>query len=200
TAPASVRIDTSPAGIVARLEMYDATTHRLTGGPRPVGRTPLDLSLDPGSYRLTFEETATHVGFHYPVLLAAGERYEASIPVPARAAVPKEFVYVPEGRFFFGAQNEELRTDFLGTIPLRAMNANAFFIAKHETTVGEWIAFLNTLSAKDQEARRPHGHFPGAVGSVDVSFSVKHDWQITFRATDISYQARTGEPFRYLDR
>jgi serine/threonine protein kinase/formylglycine-generating enzyme required for sulfatase activity len=199
-APAIVRIDTTPAGIAAQIETYDPGTHFLAGPPRKVGTTPLELSLEPGSYRLTFEETATHVGFHYPVLLGAGEKLTKSIRVPIRSNVPKGFVFVPAGRFLFGSDNEELRGVFLETIPLHAVDVPAFIISKYETTIGDWLAFVDTLPAKQQEARRPHGNYAGLKGSIDVRRTPDAKWQITFQPAHGTYHALEREPFAYRER
>jgi serine/threonine protein kinase/formylglycine-generating enzyme required for sulfatase activity len=198
--PATLRIETSPVGFTARIEKYDSLTHRLVESARPVGSTPLELSLPPGSYRLTFDETAAHAGFHYPVLLAAGEREVIAMPVPLRSAIPRDFVYVPEGRFLFGSANEDLRTAFLETAPLHSVSTGAYLISKYETTIGEWIAFLNQLPAKEQELRRPQGKKDGQGGFVDLRKTSNGRWEIRFRATDRTYRAGEGETFQYDDR
>ncbi len=199
-APAKLRIETSPPGLVARIESYDSLTRRLAEPARPAGRTPIDLKLAPGSYRLTFEETATHVGFNYPVLLAAGESHRLSVPVPARTTVPKDFVYVPEGSFLFGSANEELRTTFLGTVPLHSVPTTAFLIARHETTVRDWIAFLETLTPGQKELRRPRGRKDIRGGFVEVRQTSDAGWEILFRVTDRTYRAGQGELIRYAQR
>ena len=200
TAPASLKLQTTPPGLAARIETYDPTTHRLAEGARSGGRTPLDLKLEPGSYRVTFDETATHVGFHYPVLLAAGEELAVSIPVPSRAAVPKDFVYVPAGRFLFGSDDEEIRAIFLETIPLHTVTTGAFLIARYETTIGDWIAFLDQLPPAQREVRRPHGRKDAVAGFIDLAKTPAGAWEIRFRATDRVYRAVEGERFRYQDR
>jgi serine/threonine protein kinase/formylglycine-generating enzyme required for sulfatase activity len=199
-APATMRVETTPAGIPARLEMYDPVTHLPAEPPRQIGRTPLELSLVAGSYRLTFAESATHVGFHYPILVASGEKLSAVIPVPSRSAVPKDFIYVPEGRFLFGSGNEDLRTAFLETVPLHTIDSSAFLVSRYETTIGEWIAFLDTLPAARREMRRPQGRKDGKGGFIDVQRRPDGGWEIVFRATDRTYQAGANQRFRYQDR
>ena len=199
-APATLRVETAPSGITTSIETYDRLTRQVTGPARKVGRTPLDLSLDPGSYRLTFEESATHVGFHYPILLVADEKAAASIRVAPRSTVPKNFVYVPAGRFLFGSANEDLRTAFLETVPLHAVSTSAFLISRYETTIGEWIAFLDTLPRKEVEARRPQGRKDKIGGFIDIRRTLAGAWEIDFRATDKTYHAEEGDRFRYEDR
>ncbi len=200
-APASIRIETNPPGFTARLETYDALTHRSTDAVRQVGRTPVELNLDPGSYRLSFDETATHVGFYYPILVAPGEKVAVSVRVPPRPAVPKGFVYVPEGRFLFGSANEEMRTSFLETIPLHAIKTDQFFVSRFETTVGEWIEFLAALPREERDRRQPRGAAMPSGGSIELKRTPGSErWEILLRPTNRLYRAAEGEPLRYQDR
>jgi eukaryotic-like serine/threonine-protein kinase len=200
SAPATLRIETTPPGFAATIEPYDSRSHAVTAPPRHVGHTPISLSLEPGSYRVSFAETPTHVGFHYPVLLAAGEDHLAPLRVPPRSAVPRDFVYVPEGRSLFGSDDEEIRAIFFETIPLHTVTTGAFFIARHETTIGDWLSFVDTLPPRERELRRPHGGREALGGFIDVRRSQAETWEMRFRATDRNYRARQGEPFRYEDR
>jgi serine/threonine protein kinase/formylglycine-generating enzyme required for sulfatase activity len=200
TAPATLRLDTTPPGLATRIETYDPLTHAVAEPARPVGRTPLQLSVAPGSYRVTFDQTGTHVGFHYPVLLAAGETLATSLRVPLRAAVPKDFVYVPEGRSLFGSDDEEIRAIFFETTPRHAVTTGAFLISRFETTIRDWILFLDGLSPAERELRRPHGRKDALDGFIEVRKPPGERWEISFRATDRTYRAAEGEPFRYEDR
>jgi formylglycine-generating enzyme required for sulfatase activity/predicted Ser/Thr protein kinase len=199
-APATLRIDTDPARLTVRIENYDAETDQVAGPSRTLGQTPLTLEVAAGSYRLSFDETETHVGFYDPVLLAPGETYQVSVRVPSRTAVPKDFVYVPEGRFLFGSSNEDLRTAFLETAPLHEVHTPAFLIARYETTIGSWIAFLKTLPVSRRELLRPQGRKDGEGGFVDVHETPEGRWEILLRATDQTYRAGEGERFRYSER
>ena len=199
-AAATVRIATATPGTSARIETYDPVTFRPSGAARELGRTPLDLSLPAGSYRLTFAETNDRVGFYYPVVLAAGERQDISLMAPRRSMIPDGFVYVPEGRFLFGSADEDSRAVFLETTPLHAVTTPAFLISKYETTIGEWIAFLDALPARDREQRRPHGKKDLVAGFLDIHQNPAGSWEILFRATETLYRARQGEPFRYTER
>jgi len=200
TAPATLQIKTDPPGISVSLESYDAETHRSAEPARPIGKTPMTLAVPRGSYRLSFEGTVTQVAFRDPVLLAPGETYEVSVRVPPRSAVPKDFVYVPAGDFLFGSDDESIRAVFLETVPLHSVRTEAFLISRTETTIADWIAFLETLPPAEREKRRPHGGREGLGGFIDVRPSVARGWEIRFRATNKDYRATQGEPFRYLDR
>jgi len=203
SAPATVHIETAPVTLVARLETYDPLTYQPKGAAKLLGATPFDLSLPPGLYRVTFEEAAGHVGFRFPMLLQAGEKRTATIRVPKRTSVPEGFVYVPEGRFLFGSPIEDLRVSFFYTVPLHAVDTGAFLISKFETTIGDWIAFLNTLPVKDRERIRPQGKRDGQGGEggfVDLHQTPGGAWEIAFRATNKIYRAAEGRQFRYDDR
>jgi formylglycine-generating enzyme required for sulfatase activity len=162
----------------------------------------LDLTLEPGSYRLTFEQTATRAGIHYPVVLAADEQLSDSVVVPLRSAVPDGFAYVPEGRFLFGSANEELRTGFLETVPLHAVTTRSFLIARHETTIGEWIEFLDSLPSGERRNRIPRGSAEASGGFITLHENAdkQHGWTIDLRPVDNRYHAHEGEPLVYKGR
>jgi formylglycine-generating enzyme required for sulfatase activity len=109
-------------------------------------------------------------------------------------------VYVPEGRFLFGSGNEDLRTSFLDTAPLHAFETPAFLISRYETTIGDWIAFLDALPPAQREIRRPQGRLDGRSGFIDIRKKRDGDWGVAFRAADRTYHAGTGERLRYEDR
>jgi formylglycine-generating enzyme required for sulfatase activity len=192
-------LQTSPPGLDARIETYDAVTYKPAGPAKPVGRTPLALDLAPGSYRVMFDGTREHVAFSYPVVLAAGERFDATVRVPVHTGVPKDFIYVPEGRFLFGSVKEDIRSLFLGTTPQHAARTDAFLIAKNETTMREWIDYLEALPPKERDQRRPQGRKDGLGGIIDLH---KEDgrWALDFGVTNRVYKVKEGERFKYQDR
>jgi len=200
-APARLRIETTAPGLAAQIEEYDLSTHRAAKASRPAGRTPIDLTLPAGSYRVTFADSGDYAGFRYPVLLQAGEIHAASLHVPKRSSLPKDFVYVPEGASLFGSDDEEIRAIFFETTPLHAVKTEAFLISRYETTIGDWLAYLDSLPEREREARRPHGGRDALGGFVDVRKSASsQDWEIRFRATDKNYHATRSESFHYQDR
>jgi serine/threonine protein kinase/formylglycine-generating enzyme required for sulfatase activity len=201
TAPATVHLATVPAGLEATVERYDSTSYLAVEPPRSISRTPLELQLAPGSYRFSFKDTATTVAFKYPLLVAPAERFVATLEVPSRSNVPEGFLFIPRGRFQFGAVNEELRTAFLETVPLHNVNTEAFLISRYETTIGEWIDFLRSLPPLERAKRRPQGRKDALGGFIDVhQTSPDGTWEITFRATNKTYRFREGQPFHYEDR
>jgi serine/threonine protein kinase/formylglycine-generating enzyme required for sulfatase activity len=199
-APAHLKLGTGWARLAASLELYDPTTFRRVGSSKPMGETPLSLELAPGSYRLTFAPGAATAGFSYPLTLSAGENFETTLEVPPRSKVPPGFVYVPEGRFLFGSSDEEIRAVFLETTPIHETRTAAFLISRFETTIGEWISYLDSLPLAERERRRPQGRKDGLGGFIDLHRAPDGKWVLQFRATNVTYSVREGEPFHYRDR
>src|SRR5262249_52587295 len=89
---------------------------------------------------------------------------------------------------------------FLETVPLHSVAMHAFLISRDEITVGEWIAFLDTLPPQRRELLRPQGRKDGQGGFVDVRKSKDGQWRMQFRATETTFEAGEDEPLRYEAR
>lgn len=125
--------------------------------------TPARWSLHAGSYLFVIPETATTSGVRYPYVIEAGtdstlESRSLHLEVPPARAIPQGFIYVAPGVFLFGYgkghQTEEVRP-WYQTLPLHERRTGGFLIARHETTYGDWMAFLRDLSANERKARMP---------------------------------------------
>jgi serine/threonine protein kinase/formylglycine-generating enzyme required for sulfatase activity len=195
-AAALVTIETRPPGLAVAVESCDPYTHGLAVGARSLGVTPARVSLQPGSYRFIVAETPSHVGFSYPVVVAAAESLTVSLSVPPRSAVPHGFIYVPEGRVMFGSGNEDLRTDFLDTVPIHPRSIGRFLISETEVTVSEWIAFLNTQS--DAKGLSVQGREPS--GGLVTLTREGEQWRYAFRGWSQEAAAVGGERLRYNGR
>jgi formylglycine-generating enzyme required for sulfatase activity/tRNA A-37 threonylcarbamoyl transferase component Bud32 len=200
TAPARIALDTSTEHVTVALQTYDDVSLTLSTDRRTLGRTPLVTELAAGSYRFLFEGTAKHVAFALPVLLTAGEKFDASIPVPSPKEVPAGFVYVPPGRFLFGSADEEIRAVFLETVPLHEIRTKAFLVCDHETTIGEWLRFLDDLPRRERDLHRPRGRMDATAGYVDVRKDADGKWALRLRPTVRTYEAVEGETVHYVDR
>ena len=202
-APAKIAIDTDPPGASVSIARYDLTPD----GPaklspsRALGSSPVEAAdLSPGSYVFEIAREGS-APVRYPMLLARGEALSVRIPLLPAARVPEGFVYVPAGRFLFGAADDEMiRRSFLVTVPQHEARTGPFLIARRETTFGDWIEYLRSLSPDERRARMLHvveGDFSGALRLVerpDGSF------ELTLKPATDAYSARSGEPIVYRGR
>jgi formylglycine-generating enzyme required for sulfatase activity/tRNA A-37 threonylcarbamoyl transferase component Bud32 len=200
SAPAGLLLRTTPPVGQARIERYErdpATRRRQAIEAGSIAVDGKEHSLPSGSYRLTVSgpDGAQIV---FPFEIGRGAHLAIDLTLPRAAQVPDGFVYIAPGEFWFGDADEQLRTQFLGTVPLHRRRTDAYLIAKNETTYGEWIAFLNTLTPVER-AR----YAPNVTTAVRGSLRLRDqagDWQLAFQPTTQRYVARVGEPINYLGR
>lgn len=191
-------LTTSPSGAMVTLERYeDRQGRKVPVVVGELGQTPLrDVTIagGPGSYRLILKAPG-RVEVKYPVLLAAGEKLEAEVPLPGEKEVPEGYVFVPAGRFLLGsAQPEPLRKGLLNAEALHESRTGAFFIARTETTFGEWLAFLDELTPEERAKRTPKSQ--SWQGSVDLRRGDDGIWQIDLTLNGSRVQGTEGEPLR----
>jgi formylglycine-generating enzyme required for sulfatase activity len=200
TAPGTLELRTRPPASRIVLERYerDPATGRRTA--RPVG--PLDASrattsLAPGSYRLQLDGPGL-ASVIYPFEIRRSERTVTDLILPPASAVPKDFVYVPAGTFWFGDADEQLRTQFLDAVPVHQRRTDAYLIARHETTYEDWIAFLNDL-AQPERTR----HVPVVSGTARGALALQaraDGWHIAIQPSGRRYEAKMREPISYVGR
>ncbi len=199
SAPGTITVRAVPEPAQAVLERYelDPATGRRTA--RALGRFAIGapVTLPPGSYRVALDGPGlAHVA--YPFELARGHQQTVALAIPPAAAVPAGFIYVPPGDFWFGDSDELLRTQFFGTVPIHRRRTDAYLIARHETTYGEWIAFLDALPPGERAQ-----HIPNVAAVIRGSLSLRElapGWQLAFQPASQRYSARVGEPVGYLGR
>ncbi len=109
-----------------------------------IGQTPLPpLELPQGSYLLVFSAPG-RAEIRYPFIVTRGEQLTLNVDLPQASRIPDGYVYIPPGRFLFGtAEADAIRQSFLQTTPLHMRETPGYLIAKYETTLGQWIEFLN---------------------------------------------------------
>ncbi len=186
----------SARGLLERYERDAATGRR---DLKTVGDFATNRSkpLATGSYRLTLDGPGL-ARVLYPFEVHRGEHVVVEVSVPRANAVPQGFAYVPPGTFWFGDADEQLRTQFLDTVPLHVRRTGAFLIAKRETTYREWIDFLKAQPAAERRLLAPH------VSSITRgSLRLSEDdggWQIEFAPTGYRYEAAVGSPIVYAGR
>jgi len=189
-----------PAPSPAPLEKFEsdpATGRRVA---RVVGRVSARdgaLELSAGSYRLVMEGGG-QARAAYVFEVRRGEHVTLDVALPAAGSVPDGFVYVPAGESWFGDASEQLRTQFLSTVPMHRRWAEAFLIARHETTYAEWIAFLESFSPAER-AR----HAPDVSTAIRGTLRLRETgegWQLSFQPTTERYTATSGMPIVYIGR
>jgi eukaryotic-like serine/threonine-protein kinase len=195
-APARITV-TAPRGTTLTLrEIVDRGGRLVPAPPRQQTTSgTLDANVPPGSY--VVDATAPDgLVVHLPVLLGRDERRAVSIAPPARAAIPAGFVFVPAGRSLVGSPFDgQFRSGFLAAAPMHPVEIPAFLIARHEVTLGEWIAFLEALPERERERRRP-----AAGGGYVENGELRRDgdrWVVTMEpSAKVMLTARSGEPLR----
>jgi formylglycine-generating enzyme required for sulfatase activity len=205
SAPAELELVTEPPGSTVTVQRYTrgAGAWRL----EPVldvgalGATPLrGLRLPEGSYLLHI----THPGFvpvDRPVLLTHGAREQVRVALPT--TVPEGYVYIPPGCFLVGSSEPEVLRTAMSSAPMHPFClTEGYLIGRTEVTVGDWLAYLDTLPPEAAARRlleQPHRDDTGRAITLRQrpgggwSFSFHHSSQGGFTAAD-------GELFRYPGR
>jgi len=151
------------------------------------------MRLLPGSYRLTYS------GVEVPVLVRRG-RF-TPIQVEAPKAIPPGFIFVPGGLTLIGSPDEDgTRRGFFHAVPIHEREVGPLFIARHETTFGEYLAYLDTLEDAEREQRLPRVALGGFEGALGLKKGADGVWEIEFRPAGKQYRARAGEVIRYEGR
>ena len=192
----SIRTDPPAMATLERYQMDPATLRYALVEPQELGPTPLtDLSLPQGSYRLRLAGPAQ---VDVPFMVHRGESIDLDLALPRPEDIPAGFVYVPEGTFEYGSDDEELMRKFFITVPQHTVHTGAYLISRNETTFGEWIEFLETLPPAERNERlvTPDGMFVG----VALARADDGTWTFTISTGDIVLKARRGEPIVYPGR
>jgi eukaryotic-like serine/threonine-protein kinase len=190
----SVRRDPPDAAIaIARFEA-DATG-RLVPGP-PSTLASAETTLAPGSYLMTGSAPG-RATVRLPVLLTRGQRQSVELALPQPSAIPPGFVFVPGGETLIGSNEENLRSG-LAESPMHAVRVASFLVGLFEVTFGEYIAWLDTLSAAERERRRPRHRAP--PGAIELVLGPDHRWTLQLQPATQMYVAAWGEPIRYPGR
>ena len=188
-APAQVSVASSPPGASVLLEEYrpGPDGRRVPMMVKVLGVTPIAaLELPAGSYRLSFELPGW-AAVRYPFVVGRAESFPVEVELPRVEWVPPGCVYVPAGRSLYGGGIEEMRQLFFHTDPLHQRHTGSFFIAQHETTVGEYIEFLNAQTPENRLRRAPPDTEVGLRQLPDGA------WEFSFLQGEERRVARFGE-------
>jgi formylglycine-generating enzyme required for sulfatase activity len=202
-APGQLSVRTEPPQAQVGLWRYEegeAQRLRPVEVPAPP-RAPLEaMNLAPGSYLLTLQ-APEHAPVRYPFVLGRGEQLRLDLWLPPQTAVPPGFVYVPPGRSLFGtAADEASRRSFLTTVPLHPVQTAGYFIARYETTYGDWIAYLNALPPPERAVRAMKVGKGSLAGAVELSELPGGTWMLKLQPASQPLVAKQGEPLVYPTR
>jgi formylglycine-generating enzyme required for sulfatase activity len=191
-AEARIELAVEPAGARVWVERTGAARQLL-------GSAPLaPFAIPAGSAVLAFEAPG-RVAARLPILVERGEQLRMRIALPAAGSAPPGMIYVPPGRFLFGsADSAEARRQLFSTAPLHEVTTAGYYIAQHEVTFGEWIAFLDELGPDERRSRSPRSN--NAVSSVTLTEVAPRRWRLRLTPTTRTYTAETGERLHYDGR
>ncbi|MFH1529937.1 MAG: SUMF1/EgtB/PvdO family nonheme iron enzyme [Pseudomonadota bacterium] len=202
-APASLSLSTDEVGTTISLVRYSV------GSDAHLVPTPVDapttlpwdaLTLPPGSYRADLR-LLTGGEVRLPFVLRRSEALSLDVPTAPLGAAPPGFVFVPPAHFLFGGgRDEELRRGFHHTVPTHEVQVKGYYIARFETTFGQWIEYLEALPPADRAARLPSVHAGGFEGALSLEDLGDSGWRISFKPTATRYSAVAGEPIVYPSR
>jgi serine/threonine protein kinase/formylglycine-generating enzyme required for sulfatase activity len=198
-APGVLIFSTTPATteIVLERDQRDPTSGRRAAATVGAVKVNSPTSLVPGSYRVAISGPGL-ARILYPFEIRRGEQLKVDLVIPRAADLPEGFVYVAPGESWFGDGDEQLRRQFLGTVPIHRRSSNAFLIAQRETTYREWIDFLNSLPEAERARYEPEVATT-SHGSLRLR-NLENRWQLTFEPTTTRYVARAGELLTYAGR
>lgn len=194
--PARVTISTSAADAVLTLRKLS-----VDGTPepeRPIAPSDDDLELQPASW-LLLARHPDHADVRYPFVVRRGERLSISLTLPPKDSVPAGFVYVPAGSFTYGSADEDTVRQYLNTTPARTVTTGAYLIARHETTFGEWLEFLDSLPPHEARLRTPRGASTSMHGFIAVE-QRRGVWWVKMQPGDTLVEAAAGRPLRFGGR
>ncbi|HET7752703.1 MAG TPA: protein kinase [Anaeromyxobacteraceae bacterium] len=194
--PARVDVSVQPDG--AELQLLPASGD---AAPAALGRAPVGSSTVAAGAWIVEARAAGRAPARLAFVASRGEHVRLAFTLPRASAVPDGFVYVPAGTFLFGsAASEEVRA-FHGAQPLHASRTGAFLVSRHETTYGEWIAWLESLPSSERALRTPRVDAgAGAPGLVRLRQLAPGRWRLELRPGSTPLAASSGEPLVYPGR
>ena len=205
-----VRIEHEPDVTVAIEHDLGSSRQIIDRQRRAVAGGVFEIELPPGSYVLRAAGDRRRVEVRRPVWIAPRSQARTiHIARPARNERLDAYgmVYIPSGEFPFGwarGQAGELLRIWFETMPLHLRRVDAFWIARHETTYAEWIAYLEACYPADCPDARPQ---PGGdkagyrIELLDHGGEGDARWELVIRpGEDREYRALQGRELVYEER
>ena len=143
----SIRLTSTPPGATVTLHRLEERnvvsipTERTELGLTPVTATPVPMA----SYLATLAKEG-HQETRYPIWISRNQRWEGSVKLFKKDAIPPGFVHIPAGPFVAGG-DDELRG---WSLPASRPTLDDFFISVHPVTLREYLEFLEDLRADGQ--------------------------------------------------
>ena len=198
--PGTLTLQVTPADgrvVLEASERQPATGERVFRELRVLGIKQTAMALAPGSYRLRLEAPG-RAKILVPFEIHSKERLPLTVQMPLSTAVPRGFVHVPAGHFWFGDANEELRTQFLDAVPIHKRYTPAYLIAQSETTFADWMEFLNDLGPSSSSKHLPN--VSTALRGWLRLLRKDQKWELSFQPATTKYSAHEGETINYVGR
>ncbi|MBI4606249.1 MAG: protein kinase [Planctomycetes bacterium] len=150
--PCTLRLESDPPGAEAVLHRFEEKGLVLEAGRTVrLGRTPLEVPLERGSY-LAVLRTPGHHEARYPFLLGRRARHEVRVLLHPRGSIPEGFLQVPGGESIVGGTSR----DFPCLARQRVL-VGEIFVSRFPVTFGEYCRFLDRFEGSERELRE---HLP----------------------------------------
>ncbi len=204
-APAGLEVEAWPRDTRVELTRYVDAGGRLRREAMPGPASPSQSlltweHLPKGSYQLRFTRDG-HEPVELPLLLTRGRREKVRLELPS--TVPDGYVYIPPGCFLSGSAEPEVVRRFLLSAPLHPRCIEeGYLIGRTEVTLGDWLAYLDTLPG-DAPQRRSLATMQEGLGggAFTLSKTPEGPWRYSLRLENEQVlTAREGERIRYPGR
>jgi formylglycine-generating enzyme required for sulfatase activity len=123
------------------------------------------------------------------------------VDIPIPRTVPDGFVYVPPGRTLYGSTDDEATRKFFGAVPQHTRTTGGYFIARYETTYGDWLAYLDDVSEAERAAHTPKLNASGVSGGRVVLSRTAGGWTLELTPVGVMLgPVAAGAPLHYPER
>jgi len=179
---AKLTLHTDPPGAEVELFRFESRDRRsIPVSQGVIGTTPLDeVTLPRGSWLCAIRKPG-HLEVRYPVSVGRLEHWDGVRPgdadplpiaLPVEGQLDNGDCYVPAGWAWLGGGDLDSKG---GGVALQQVWVDAFVIRRHPVTNGEFIAFLDAISARDGiEAALSHVPREGLIGDGAAIYSHQH--------------------------
>jgi formylglycine-generating enzyme required for sulfatase activity len=164
----------------------------------PLAEGAVDRALAPGSYIV--EVTAPgRAAVREPIVIERDATVELTLVPPAAEAVPPGYVYIAPGWSPYGsAADDNLRRNFLSTVPLHRRWIDGFLIARMEVTFGDWVAYLDAQPESERAKLAPD--VPAMLAGGVRLEPTGTGWRLVLVSNGHTYAADWNKPIRYEQR